>query len=673
MSETDLSQDSEIERASPAEQDARSEDNTEQSPKELFDKNMAALAELEPTLHAQLVNHKPLSRLTFDDDGSANVAYEDFNLYPEGQEKYVSDQLEAYNSHSVRLNMGHLGDGGGLDIHSKDVYDKLTERMDESGFKFTHMPYRENSYFTIILGIGLGGHIDDIVARTGCRVLIFVEPNLDFIYHSLSVYDWSDLFDRFKERGVIHFFRDNDPEFLSTQIKTIFRAHNPMSLDGTVVFQHYQGAIFQEIHKTMQESLRTAVMGLGFYQDEINMIGQTYKNLEQGKARVIRRLNAHPGLPAFIVATGPSLDKLLPFIKENRDKVVLFSCGTSLHVLMKNGITPDFWVITERNYGTYEVIRDANDEFDISPIRFAGSTTVFPKMPELFKEAIYFFRPGLSVAPLFSRESDQIASIPDPLAANAGLSFALHVGFREIYFLGVDTGSKKQGRSHAMGTWYERHVKDGQMITDMDLPVPGNFGGTVWTIPVYQWSRENLELLIERQAGRVFYNLGDGALIKGAVPLHPKAAKLKTPEVDKQELITRFIESCPKYSVDDFDQSWEKAAIIDNLPDYCQRLKDAVENDENGDDFAFIKDTVEILRPAEAGDPIAMLLRGTLFTVITVYEYYANRAVDEEERATMFTIFKEEYAGLVDHLRDRAIEIFSGLEEGEPWEEEFSR
>ena len=66
-------------------------------------------------------------------------------------------------------------------------------------------------------------------------------------------------------------------------------------------------------------------MGLGFYQDDINMIGQCYKNLEKGTSRVMKKVTeTEQKLPALIIGSGPSLTGLLPFIKENQDRVILF-------------------------------------------------------------------------------------------------------------------------------------------------------------------------------------------------------------------------------------------------------------------------------------------------------------------------------------------------------------
>ncbi|MBT7137240.1 MAG: hypothetical protein HN889_05200, partial [Rhodospirillaceae bacterium] len=212
---------------------------------------------------------------------------------------------------------------------------------------------------------------------------------------------------------------------------------------------------------------------------------------------------------------------------------------------------------------------------------------------------------------------------------------------------------------------------DGEPITNLDLPVPGNFGGTAWTTPVLQWSKENLEKLISFRRGRVFYNLGTGALIKGATPIHPKAAKIRELGTTKSELLEGIVESCPVFTEKDFESAWEKAAIIDRLPELCEDLKAILRDEDDFENFGYISKTMAVLKPTAVDDPIGMLLRGTVFTAFTSFEFYANRAVDDEERNTMFDIFRDEYCDMLDHLRDRAIEVFTGLEDGEPWDDEF--
>lgn len=646
------------------------DDMVDDDPEALFERNMEAFRSTNPGLYQRLKEHHPVSELVTKENGEKSIQYKDFDLYPEGADTSAQTQTDTFKAHSQRLHLATITSAG-LDGHTAWFKRALEKRFEESGFRFTRLPFRDNAYFAIVLGLGLGRHIEPIVDRTGCRVLAIVEPNMDFIYHSLFVHDWCKLMDDFRERGdKIYFFTENDPVELLAAIKSIFRAQNPSSLDGTLMFHHYQSSIFQAINKGLQDELRTAVMGLGFFEDEINMIAQTYKNLESGESRIMRKLHENPGLPAFVVATGPSLDALLPFLKENADKAAILCCGTSIGVLLANGIQPDFWFVLERGKGIYDLVAPTAETYDVSDIRLVGSTTMFPTIPTLFKESILLFRPGLSPAPLFAESSEEIAEIPDPLAANCGLSFALSAGFAEIYFLGVDCGSHWRERAHAKGSWYEQGDIE-EDFTDLGLPTKGNFGGTVWTDTLLQWSRENLEKLISVSRGHVFYNLGNGALVKGAAPKHPRTITLPALPRPKAELIDEFVGKYPIFTRQRFETAWDNAAIIDRLPEYCDNLKNIVRDAEDLEDFGYLQETMKVLRPAEVRSPLDLLLRGTVFMSLIVFEFLMNRAVDEDERVSMQEIFKEEYCTLIDYMCDRAIEIFTDVEDGMAWEDDF--
>jgi len=632
----------------------------------LYEDNMAAFKQHIPGLHHAILNYKPISELVTLENGEPDVNFQSFSMYPDGAITHATRQTDQLEGHSYRLQMS-IPDSDGIDVQAGQMVKNLEKRFQESGFKFTPGPSRESAYFLIVLGVGLGQQLTELVERTQCRALILIEPNMDLMYHSARVFDWKNLYDRFENSGVIEIFVNSNPKSLTDNIHAIYRRNNPAGLDGTWVFRHYNSSIFQETERALPEVLRTSIMGLGFYQDEINMIAQSYKNLERGETRVITRLQENPQIPAFIVGSGPSIETLLPFIKEHQDKAVIISCGTSIDVLMDYGIQPDFWAIAERDHDILLQAQESDELYGTKDIHFVGSTTIFPGVYELFKDAIFFFRPGLSCSPLFAESRDQIAEMPDPLAANAGLSVGVHLGFREFYFFGVDTGSKHKSHGHAKTSWYYRH--DAENIKDLDIPLPGNFGGTVWTTIELQWSRETIQRLVAINSGRTFFNLGDGALIKGVAPKHPKSVRLAVPNVPKTKIIEDLIEACPHYDIKKFEDKWERAAVIDRLYEFCEELKDAakIENDPNN--FDFIRKTVELCEPHDQRSAVYMLVRGTLFTTIICSEIYANRISDPAELEALSKIFKEEYCALVDRLRDRAVEIFKQLENGMTWEQ----
>ena len=631
----------------------------------MFDANLAAFKAKLPNVYARLVSHKPVSELVLLDDGEMNVSFNGENVFERGAVAEADYQISNLPEFATRLAIGV--DGSGMDAHAAPPYKRVMDRVEKSGLEFSANPGRDESYFLIIYGIGLAQHVERMVDLTQCRSLALIEPNIDFLYHSCFVFDWASLITRMQERGRIDFYLASAPEETAAILQQIFRRDNPMCLDGTWVFQHYKSTIISGIVRNLSQNLNIALMGLGFFQDEINMISQTYKNLESGTARMAKKIEKSADLPCFVIGNGPSLEKLLPFIKANADKAVIISCGSALETLLDADIKPDFWVMMERADLVLELTKETARKHDLSDIRFLGSTTVFPGLPDLFSDPIFFFRPGLSSAPLFSPSKDQLIIMPDPLSANAGLASSLHLGFRQIYLLGVDVGSRRQDSAHTPGGWYNRLSEP---YGEFGIRVRGNFGGDVWTTGTLQWSRQSLEALIRSSRGRTIINLSDGALIEGATPMHYKAVKLPALKAPKESYIEKLYEAFPVYDRATFDERWEAAALVDNLFEFRDEILALL---ADMDDFKFEHEVARILEPSLSASALKMLVRGTVFTLCIAYVHLLNRIVKPEERDVLKQIMKDEFTALINELCEKASEVFLEVEAGKPWTESFVR
>jgi hypothetical protein len=629
----------------------------------MFDANLEAFKNHIGGVYRRLVDHKPVSKLVIQDDGDFNVAFEGENVFQRGAKGEADHQIKHLTKHAGRLFMNVTK--GAMDPHANDAYERMYDRVEQSGLKIDTQPVRLDSYFLIIYGIGLGQHIDRLIELTKCRTIAFIEPNIDFLYHSCFIYDWATLLDRMKESGAIDFFMTSNAETTANSLQRIFRRDNPMCLDGSLVFHHYDSSIMQGVVKRLNGELGTAVMGLGFFQDEVNMIAQSYINLNGGKTKMIRQVKDSAGLPCIVAGNGPSLEKLLPFIKAKQDDAVVVACGSALETLMDAGIQPDFWVMMERNELVLELALGTAERHDLSQIRCLGSTTVFPGLTELFKDPILFFRPGLSCKPLFATSEEQILVMPDPLSANAGLSAAMHIGFRELYLVGVDVGSRRQDSVHTPGGWYNRLDEP---YGELGSRVRGNFGGEVWTTSTLHWSKQSLEILLSVARGRTVYNLSDGAFIEGAVPLHWRAAKIPKLKEPKENYIERLYTNFPEYEQSTFDEKWETAALIDSFYEYRDKILATL--DEPGD-FGFERALSQLLEPPSANNVKAMLLRGTVFSFGIGYQFLNNRLVNSEERDVLEKIMREEFTVLVESICSRASEVFMEVEDGMPWEKSF--
>ena len=144
-------------------------------------------------------------------------------------------QLAKYERQVTRLTTTEVGIG--LDVHSRAAYLRIDERVKASGLKLTENPVKENSYFLFVLGIGLAQHLETVVERTNCRVLVLVEPNIDMFYHSLSVFDWGTLISRMRERSGIEFQLGMDAEHTGLMMNVMFRQYSPSCLDGATLYK----------------------------------------------------------------------------------------------------------------------------------------------------------------------------------------------------------------------------------------------------------------------------------------------------------------------------------------------------------------------------------------------------------------------------------------------------
>ena len=174
--------------------------STAQEAEPLRDINLEAFEKYQPAIHARLLDHVPVSRLEVDEDGVADTVFNDQYFYNKKTEQYVTEQLRAFWQTPRRFNLSALSPEQ-FDGYSGQFLHNLLLRSTKLEMEFAQRPVTEETYFLLIFGVGLGGHIDPLVERVNCQVLILVEPNLEFIYHSLEVYDWAALFERFEKRN----------------------------------------------------------------------------------------------------------------------------------------------------------------------------------------------------------------------------------------------------------------------------------------------------------------------------------------------------------------------------------------------------------------------------------------------------------------------------------------
>ena len=141
-------------------------------------------------------------------------------------------------------------------------------------------------------------------------------------------------------------------------------------------------------------------------------------------------------------------------------------------------------------------------------------------------------------------------AICNPTVTNAGLSFAISMGFQSIILIGVDLGMKQEGEHHSQLSVYfdvERAKKERFHRFKKEAnsqKIPGNFGEDVYTNPKLHATKTNLEILL-RHTHRVVdgikvYNPNDGAFIDGTITARQEELPPIVPLENKTNVIAQL-------------------------------------------------------------------------------------------------------------------------------------
>lgn len=627
-----------------------------------FKRNLEAFEAQFPMIHTELAAVDEVhSELVFDEDGEPDIEFRGTRLYSQGAQKYADAQLAQYWPVPFRIQF-NPPQNETLDDVGAEFNFRMLRRAVDSGIEFVATPPNKESFYLIVFGVGLGAHIDELVDTTNCRGLVLVEPNNEFLYHSLFVFDWAGLFERFDQAGMqIFLCTAQHHERIHLEIRNFVRTTSAAFFDRTQIYSHYKNSILELARQELQDDAGLFMSGLGFLEDEILMIKNSFENLKEYESRTYRRSNRLGSLPAFVIGCGPSLDKSLDVIKENRDKAILISCGTTLGVLLANGIVPDFQIEMENVDLVFELMTDKAEKHDLSDICLVASTTIEPGVANLFPKKALFFRHSLSSWEVFNQGPDSGLQDVGPTVTNAGFAFAQEIGCRDVYLVGVDYGSVRLDRHHAADSDY----KDGgkaQNTNEWGAQRPGNFGGNVHTHHIFLWARATIEQSIRRyRRGRNYFNCSDGIAIDGASPKMPKTLSLPS-DVDKIAELNAIMGDFPEYSGEKFEDSWFAEDWAGNVEALCDKLLEQCEIEDESYPSRYLMEIARVIIPPD-GDIGAqhLMIRGSMQMVLISAIYYLSRVSDPEKAAEMEAIVRDEIIQIIKDMKKEAGDFLRGL------------
>jgi len=217
--------------------------------------------------------------------------------------------------------------------------------------------------------------------------------------------------------------------------------------------------------------------------------------------------NAFAGRTAILLAGGPSLQDALPWVKKNRDNVVVIAVSRISRILLAQGIVPHIITTVDPQEISFEVSRDMlrygkglNQPLLVQSHHASPLLVGQWQGRSVFTSALFPWRTPLNVATLFHT---------GPTVGNYALSIAMHMGCANIILAGVDLCFTPKGQTHAAGSDEDKVAPDLGQIS----PRVETYGGALADTGGYAPALDVLRFQASEAAkkGHRIYNCGLGA------------------------------------------------------------------------------------------------------------------------------------------------------------------
>lgn len=225
---------------------------------------------------------------------------------------------------------------------------------------------------------------------------------------------------------------------------------------------------------------------------------------------------AFAGVPAILVAGGPSLNKNIHLLGQAKDKAVIIAADAAIPPLLAHGVRPDFVGSIDMQPLTYE--KYGNHANDLSGVSLVCAPWVTPKVPKYLNvERVFWLFSQNDMEKWLNSLLGGVLTFPGAgTVAQLDFYAAILLGCSPIIFVGQDFAFSED-QSHAENIILSGQQKVEQLLAEKKElhHVPGTLGGTVVTDRTYLGMRKTFEETIRANPNTYINATEGGAHIEG--------------------------------------------------------------------------------------------------------------------------------------------------------------
>lgn len=269
---------------------------------------------------------------------------------------------------------------------------------------------------------------------------------------------------------------------------------------------------YRNIHWEIQTQTKEFTWQVEFQLGSQAFVKRQIENIADNRDSALCVKDAFAGQTAVLLGGGPSLDELIPWVKQHREQITVIAVSRICRRLLQAELQPDIVVSIDPHPVSFDVSKEML-RFDNNTL-LIHSFHVTPLLLAQWAGPTLFFGERL---PWKDKSNPDNLATQGPTVTNTALSLAVQMGFDQVVLGGVDLCYSREGHTHASGS-NERNA--GPMLGNVGIQVETNGGWLADT-------RHSFASAVE-----IMGNQAKAALESDCQVINPAAGAARIPNVE---------------------------------------------------------------------------------------------------------------------------------------------
>ena len=316
---------------------------------------------------------------------------------------------------------------GGMLLHSR--YDPQKEAQSLIG------SFDPNTHeVAVFLGFGLGYAPLEFARAFPNAPMVLVESDTTRFLAALQVVDWSEVFCH--EKLVLAVGAKLG------ELESILSSYSPQKIAvfKTKAQTAHDELYFREVEELINKSKTRDDVNQNTLEKFSHLwLKNSLKNLHLMKTLggIQKYRNAAGGLPFVVFGAGPSLQSLLPHVRQIKRRAITVCVDASLGTFLQSGVEPDFVIVCDPQYWCARYL----DFLACPTSALIAEIAAYPSVLRFGCREVLLFSSLFPIGQYFEKRLGQKGSLAaGGSVATTAWDFALFCGVREIFLAAVDLG-----------------------------------------------------------------------------------------------------------------------------------------------------------------------------------------------------------------------------------------